>query len=52
VAAIVSPLKGTFPLMNGREYNVNEEICGCKWGVLDTGDGYERRLRYQLGRSL
>lgn len=32
MAAIFSPIKAVFPLMNGREYNVSEETCESKWG--------------------
>jgi hypothetical protein len=40
VAAIFSPIKADFPLMNGREYNVNEEIRESKWG--SAGDGRDQ----------
>jgi hypothetical protein len=46
------PIKADFPLMNGREYNVNEETRESKWG--GAGEGHESRNPppYQLGRSL
>jgi len=40
VATIFSPIKADFPLMNGREYNVNEEIRESKWGA--AGDGRDQ----------
>ncbi len=40
MATIFSPIKADFPLMNGREYNVNEEIRESKWG--SAGDGRDQ----------
>jgi hypothetical protein len=49
VAAIFRPIKAAFPLMNGRGYNVSEEIVESKWEY--PPDGY-KLYAYQSGRSL
>ena len=40
MAVIFSPIQADFPLMNGREYNVSEEIRESKWG--SAGDGRDQ----------
>jgi hypothetical protein len=50
VAAIFSPIKADFPLMNGREYYVNGEIRESKWGF--AGDGHDQETDYLPVRAI
>lgn len=49
MAAIFSPIKAVFPLMNGWEYNVSEEICESKWGSAGNGLDHETGLTTSSG---
>ena len=49
MAAIFSPIKAAFPLMNGRGYNVNGEIRESKWGSAGNGRDQETGLPTSSG---